>query len=78
MAKKQILLTGLKLFKIAKQNTLFAARGAILFLISDAMLAWNGFWMKFKTAQFFILSTYYVAQSAIAISMSQVTSRVLS
>ena len=59
-------------------QTLFAACGAILFLISDAMLAWNRFRMRFKSAQFFILSTYYVAQSAIAISMSQVTSRVLS
>ena len=59
-------------------QTLFAAWGAILFLISDAMLAWNRFRMELKSAQFFILSTYYVAQSAIAISMSQVTSRVLS
>ena len=59
-------------------QTLFAACGAILFLISDAMLALNRFRMKFKSAQFFILSTYYVAQSAIAISMSQVTSRMLS
>jgi uncharacterized membrane protein YhhN len=59
-------------------QTLFAGCGVILFLISDAMLAWNRFRMKFKSAQVFILSTYYVAQSAIAISMSQVTSRVLS
>ena len=59
-------------------QTLFVVCGAILFLISDAMLSWNRFRMKFKSEQFFILSTYYVAQSAIAISMSQVTSRVLS
>ena len=71
MAKKQIILTGLKLFKIAKQKTLFAARGAILFLISDAMLAWNRFRMKFKSAQFLILGTYYVAQWALAMSLGQ-------
>jgi len=33
-------------------QTLFAAYGAILFLISDALLAWNRFRMKFKSAQF--------------------------
>ena len=33
-------------------ETLFVAYGAILFLISDAMLAWNRFRMKFKSAQF--------------------------
>jgi len=31
-------------------QTLFAACGAILFLISDALLAWNRFRMKFKSA----------------------------
>ena len=38
-------------------QTLFAACGAILFLISDALLAWNRFRMKFKSAQFLILGT---------------------
>ena len=36
-------------------QTLFAACGAIIFLISDALLAWNRFRMKFKSAQFLIL-----------------------
>ena len=31
-------------------QTLFAECGAILFLISDALLAWNRFRMKFKSA----------------------------
>ena len=52
-------------------QTLFAACGAILFLISDALLAWNRFRMKFKSAQFLILCTYYVAQWALAMSLGQ-------
>ena len=38
-------------------QTLFAACGAILFLISDALLALNRFQMKFKSAQLLILGT---------------------
>ena len=33
-------------------QTLFTACGTILFLISDALLAWNRIRMKFKSAQF--------------------------
>ena len=52
-------------------QTLFAACGAILFLISDALLAWNRFRMKFKSTQFLILGTYYVAKWALAMSLGQ-------
>ena len=52
-------------------QTLFAACGANLFLISDALLAWNRFRMKFKSAQFLIMGTYYVAQWALAMSLGQ-------
>lgn len=52
-------------------QTLFAACGAILFLISDALLAWNRFRMKFKSAQFLITGTYYVTQCALAMSLGQ-------
>ena len=52
-------------------QTLFAACGAILFLISDALLAWNRFRMKFKSTQFLIMGTYYVAQWALAMSLGQ-------
>ena len=52
-------------------QTLFAACGVILFLISDALLAWNRFQMKFKSAQFLILGTYYVAQWTLAMSLGQ-------
>jgi len=52
-------------------QTLFAECGVILFLISDALLAWNRFRMKFKSAQFLIMGTYYVAQWALAMSLGQ-------
>ena len=52
-------------------QTLFAECGVILFLISGALLAWNRFRMKFKSAQFLILGTYYVAQWALAMSLGQ-------
>ena len=52
-------------------QTLFAECGVILFLISDALLAWNRFRMKFKSAQFLIMGTYYVAQCALAMSLGQ-------
>jgi len=52
-------------------QTLFAVCGAILFLISDALLAWNRFRMKFKSAQFLIMGTYYVAQWVLAMSLGQ-------
>ena len=52
-------------------QTLFAECSAILFLISDALLAWNRFRMKFKSVQFLIIGTYYVAQWALAMSLGQ-------
>ncbi len=42
--------------------------GAIIFMISDATLALNKFKQPFHAAQLIILSTYYVAQWAIAYS----------
>ena len=58
-------------FQLEIPQTLFAACGASLFLLSDALLAWNRFRMKFKSSQLLILSTYYSAQWALAISLSQ-------
>ena len=34
------------------QQALFAAKGAILFLISDELIAWNRFRVKLKSEQF--------------------------
>jgi len=52
-------------------QTLFAVCGTILLLISDALLARNRFRMKFKSAQFLIMGTYYVAQWALAMYLDQ-------
>ena len=48
--------------------SLAAFVGAIIFMISDATLALNKFKRPFHSAQIVILSTYYVAQWAIAYS----------
>ncbi|MBC8258933.1 MAG: lysoplasmalogenase [SAR324 cluster bacterium] len=64
--------------QLVLSQTLFAVCGASLFLISDALLAWNRFQMKFKSAQLFILSTYYAAQWTFALSLSQTISSKIS
>jgi len=46
-----------------------AASGAVLFLISDALMAINRFHRAFSSAQIFILSTYYLSQLLIALSI---------
>ena len=43
-------------------QTYFAVWGATLFMLFDAILTWNLFRVKFKSAQLFILGTYYTAQ----------------
>jgi len=45
--------------------------GAVLFIVSDSVLAWNRFRKKFQNAQTVILSTYYAAQWLIALSVGQ-------
>lgn len=49
-------------------STLFAA-GIFLFTISDTILAYNKFVMRFPSAQLLILSTYFTAQTLIALSV---------
>ena len=51
----------------------FLACGASLFLLSDALLAWNRFRVEFKSAQLLVLGTYYAAQWALVLSLSQPT-----
>jgi uncharacterized membrane protein YhhN len=43
--------------------------GIIIFIISDSILAYNRFVQKFKAAQFLTMSTYYLAQFLIALSI---------
>lgn len=46
-----------------------ALAGALLFIASDSILALNRFKGRFKSAQFLILSTYFIAQALIALSV---------
>jgi len=46
-----------------------AAVGAVLFTISDGVLAYNRFRRPFRAAQALILSTYFIAQGLIAASV---------
>jgi uncharacterized membrane protein YhhN len=46
-----------------------ALAGALLFIASDSILAVNRFKGRFRSAQLFILSTYFIAQTLIALSV---------
>lgn len=48
-----------------------AAAGALIFLVSDSLLAINRFRVPFRAAQALVLSTYWVAQWLIALSAAQ-------
>ncbi len=50
-------------------GTTFAAFGAILFMISDAVLALNKFRKPFFSAEIIILTTYFTAQWLLAVSV---------
>lgn len=50
-------------------GTLFAAIGAVLFMLSDSILAYNKFRKQFSSAELIILSTYYAAQWLLALSV---------
>ncbi len=47
----------------------FISIGAILFTISDSVLAFNKFYKKFRLAEPIILSTYFIAQLLFAMSI---------
>ena len=50
-------------------GALLSATGAILFMISDSILALNKFRKQFRSAELIILSTYYTAQWLLALSV---------
>jgi len=52
-------------------NARLAALGAVLFTVSDAVLAHNRFRRPFRAAQGVILSTYFIAQGLIAMSVGR-------
>ncbi|MBK2126060.1 lysoplasmalogenase family protein, partial [Fangia hongkongensis] len=49
------------------ESLIFA--GAILFMLSDSILAWDKFKMPMKQATLWIMSTYYLAQWLIGLSV---------
>ncbi|HEV7858662.1 MAG TPA: lysoplasmalogenase [Pyrinomonadaceae bacterium] len=50
-------------------SSLLALAGALLFIASDSLLALNRFKAPFKSAQLLILTTYFIAQTFIALSV---------
>jgi len=58
-----------RFIQIGGTKTLFAFAGAILFVVSDLVLAVNRFVKPFRLAQLCILSTYFLAQWLIAMSV---------
>jgi len=51
-------------------NAGLAAVGAILFVVSDAILAYDRFVKPFQFARVLVLATYYLAQWGIAMSVA--------
>jgi len=54
---------------LTETDTLLAALGAALFVVSDAVLSVNRFAYPFKAARIVIMSTYFTAQWLIALSI---------
>ena len=52
-----------------RTNSLLAAAGATLFVLSDSLLAWNRFRRPFRSAEAIKLVAYFAAQWLIAISI---------
>eukprot|EP01119_Soliformovum_irregulare_P008833 TRINITY_DN21941_c0_g1_i1.p1 TRINITY_DN21941_c0_g1~~TRINITY_DN21941_c0_g1_i1.p1 ORF type:complete len:306 (+),score=15.98 TRINITY_DN21941_c0_g1_i1:118-1035(+) len=55
-----------------KSSQMIALAGAILFIISDCLLAFNKFHTPIPFAQIFVLSTYWMGQSLIAFSLQRI------
>ena len=53
------------------RSCLFALAGALLFFISDSVIAYNRFHTRFYLAEALIMSTYFAAQWLIALSVLQ-------
>jgi len=55
---------------LADRGAFLAALGAILFTLSDSLLAYDRFVNRFRQARLLVLSTYFAAQWLIALSVS--------
>ena len=58
-----------RLNSIPTLGTFLAAIGAVLFMMSDAVLALNKFRKPFVSAELIVLTTYFTAQWLLAISV---------
>ncbi len=58
-----------RLYSLRTIGALIAASGAVLFMISDSILAMNKFRKSFHSAELIILSTYFIAQWFLALSV---------
>lgn len=56
-------------FELTDQKSLYAFLGSIFFVASDSLLAFNKFKRSFPFADILILSTYFIAQWLIALSV---------
>ncbi len=54
---------------LESEAAIYAALGAVLFLASDSLLAWNKFVKPFAVAEALLLSTYFAGQTLIALSV---------
>lgn len=57
---------GLRIYDV---SSLLAAAGAALFVVSDALLAWDRFRTSFRSSRAAVLTTYFLAQWLIALSV---------
>lgn len=57
-------------FRLSARPALLAGTGAVLFMLSDSILAWNRFRRPFQSAEAIKLGLYYTAQWMIALSTS--------
>ncbi len=58
-----------RVLRIHDVSSLLAAAGAALFVVSDALLAWDRFRISFRSSRAAVLSTYFLAQWLIALSV---------
>jgi uncharacterized membrane protein YhhN len=61
--------------RIHDASSSLAAAGAALFVASDALLAWDRFRISFRSSRAAVLSTYFLAQWLIALSVQTATTR---
>jgi uncharacterized membrane protein YhhN len=57
-----------RLMMVGDESSASVFAGALLFVASDSVLAWNRFRAEFKSAQAVVLGTYFAAQLLIALS----------